>query len=139
VQSNALLFVDLDGFKEVNDSLGHEAGDAVLATIAKRIEHAVRDEDVVGRLGGDEFVVLCRSVGEDEATEIAERVRATTDGAIDVRGAQVEVGASVGVAMSFVEEAAPLLMRRADTAVYGAKRAGRGRVVLSEGPGLAAA
>jgi diguanylate cyclase (GGDEF)-like protein/PAS domain S-box-containing protein len=127
----ALLFLDLDGFKHVNDTLGHEAGDAVLATLARRIQDVVRDDDIVARFGGDEFVVLCRDATEREALAVAERVRATTDRPVVVRGAAATVGASVGVALSNAEEVSARLLRRADTAAYSAKRAGRGRVVLA--------
>jgi diguanylate cyclase (GGDEF)-like protein len=127
----ALLFVDLDHFKAVNDSLGHEAGDAVLATIARRILDVVRDGDAVARLGGDEFVVLCHDVtGVDEAAAIAERVRATTDQPVEVRGGLARIGASVGVAIGRPGDHPAALLRAADMAAYAAKRSGRGRVVV---------
>jgi diguanylate cyclase (GGDEF)-like protein len=104
----------------------------VLATLARRLQDAVREGDVVGRLGGDEFVVLCHDLGGVEARAIAERVRVTCTMPIHVRGTTASVGASVGIALAAPDEAAAMLLRRADTAVYAAKRDGRGRVRVSD-------
>src|SRR5262249_17392098 len=131
----AVIFVDLDRFKEVNDSLGHEAGDMVLTTVAKRMQDAVREGDVVARIGGDEFVILCNDAGtEDEMLELAERVRAAADAPIDVRGTEVNIGASVGVAAADAGIAAADLLRASDIARYTAKRNGRGRVEAAVAP-----
>jgi diguanylate cyclase (GGDEF)-like protein/PAS domain S-box-containing protein len=128
----ALLFVDLDRFKEVNDSFGHEAGDAVLATIARRMQDCVRAGDVVARLGGDEFVVLCtEDIDVDEAQAVAERVRATTDEPVPVHGAPLSIGASVGVVLGHSGDDPTALLRAADAATYRAKQAGRGRVEVA--------
>jgi diguanylate cyclase (GGDEF)-like protein len=124
-----LLFVDLDYFKIVNDTYGHDAGDAVLATVARRIQDAVREGDVVGRIGGDEFVVICSEVsGEHEALEIGERLRSAVAEPITVRGGIAKVDASVGVVLGCHSDDAAVLMRRVDQAAYAAKRSGRGRV-----------
>jgi diguanylate cyclase (GGDEF)-like protein/PAS domain S-box-containing protein len=126
----ALLFVDLDYFKAVNDTLGHDAGDVVLATLARRIQDVVRDGDVVGRFGGDEFVILCDAVSVSEAREIAERARAACSNPIRLRGTDVVIDASIGIAITSAKDVPASLLRRADTAVYAAKHAGRGRVAL---------
>jgi diguanylate cyclase (GGDEF)-like protein/PAS domain S-box-containing protein len=139
----ALLSIDLDGFKEINDAFGHPAGDELLCVIARRLEHAARDTDLVARIGGDEFAVLIPECTVEDATALAERLLAVVREAIDLDGVPVEVGASVGVAVAddalrdlraYAEEAwTNHLVRRADDALYGAKRAGRGRVILGEG------
>jgi diguanylate cyclase (GGDEF)-like protein/PAS domain S-box-containing protein len=127
-----MLFVDLDYFKGVNDRFGHEAGDAVLSTIAKRIQDAVREGDVVGRFGGDEFVVLCHDVnGLPEACDVADRVREAVAREISIRGGTATVDASVGVALGNGGDDAAELLRRADQACYRAKQAGRGRVAAA--------
>ena len=127
-----VLFVDLDYFKAVNDNFGHEAGDAVLSTIAKRIQDAVREGDVVGRLGGDEFVVLCNEVtGLSEAVDVGERLREAVARPIDIRNGTANVDASVGVALGLSGDDAASLMRRVDKAAYRAKQAGRGRVLAA--------
>jgi diguanylate cyclase (GGDEF)-like protein/PAS domain S-box-containing protein len=128
-----MLFIDLDYFKSVNDTFGHEAGDAVLSTIAKRILDAVREGDVVGRLGGDEFVVMCHDVtSTSEAVDVAERLRAAVAQPISIRGGTASVDASVGVALARAGDDAATLMRSADKASYAAKQAGRGRVAVAE-------
>jgi diguanylate cyclase (GGDEF)-like protein/PAS domain S-box-containing protein len=131
-----LLFVDLDYFKSVNDTFGHEAGDAVLSTIAKRVLDSVREGDVVGRLGGDEFVVVCHDLDSiEEAVEVADRLRAGVAQPISIRGGTAAVDASVGVALARAGDDAAALMRAADKASYAAKQAGRGRVAVAEDPG----
>ncbi len=125
-----LLFLDLDGFKTINDSLGHAAGDEVLTTVARRLELGVRGGDVVARLGGDEFVVLLEPLDVvDAAVEVADRLVAEVSRPIilaDTR--QVAVGASIGVALSQDGMTDPdNLVHEADVAVYRAKSAGRGR------------
>ncbi|MDQ1519375.1 MAG: hypothetical protein QOI55_448, partial [Actinomycetota bacterium] len=128
-----VLFVDLDYFKVVNDTFGHEAGDAVLSTIAKRIQDNVREGDVVGRLGGDEFVVLCQDVtGLSEAMGVAQRLRDAVAQPISIRGGTAQVDASVGVTLGCAGDDAASIMRRVDKASYQAKADGRGRVVAAE-------
>ena len=126
-----LLFVDLDDFKKVNDTLGHGAGDAVLCEVAALMRAAVRRGDVVARLGGDEFVVLLRSVG-DEATavEVAHRIVGELSRPVVIgNGYRVRVGASIGVAVgNQAGTDADTLLREADTALYRAKASGRSRV-----------
>ncbi|WP_269175235.1 putative bifunctional diguanylate cyclase/phosphodiesterase [Modestobacter sp. VKM Ac-2986] len=124
-----LLFVDLDGFKSVNDGFGHAHGDAVLQEVARRLLATVRSGDVVCRLGGDEFVVLVEQVAEErDLVELAERIVAVTARAIDVGADQVWIGASVGVAVARdAGTDADLLFAEADAAAYRAKGHGRGR------------
>jgi diguanylate cyclase (GGDEF)-like protein len=127
-----LLFLDLDGFKGVNDSHGHAAGDEVLVEVAGRLRAAVRPGDVVCRLGGDEFVVLVEPVhSEPDLLDLAERLIATVSEPIAATGHQVRIGASVGVAISRDGGAdADVLFAEADTAAYRAKRHGRGRAEI---------
>jgi len=130
----AVLYLDLDGFKQVNDALGHEAGDAVLLAVAARLSAAVRQSDLVARLGGDEFVVLCPGASEDEAIGLAERILTEVAAPVSYRGELMQVAASIGIASRTDSADAPpaTLLRSADTAMYHAKRAGRGRWVLAD-------
>ena len=126
-----LLFIDLDGFKQVNDTLGHRAGDEVLRQAALRMKESVRAGDVVSRLGGDEFVVLLEPLDEQaSAIGVAERlVEAVGQPMLLSDRHEARIGASVGVAISQdASTDADLLLSEADLAVYRAKKAGRGRV-----------
>ena len=115
----ALLYLDLDGFKPVNDRLGHAAGDEVLRLVARRLEGCVRAGDTVARLGGDEFALLV----SDGAEEVAERVRVAFDDPFTVDGHRLPVGASVGVATGAAD--ADALLAAADRAMYAVKRHAR--------------
>jgi diguanylate cyclase (GGDEF)-like protein len=128
----ALLFIDLDGFKLVNDSLGHAAGDELLIRVAERVLAAVRTGDVVARLGGDEFVVTCAGVDNlSEAGEVATRVSAALEAPFRIGSQDVVIGASIGIALTEPRSCtADELLRRADLAMYRAKLAGRSRVVV---------
>jgi diguanylate cyclase (GGDEF)-like protein len=126
--SVALLLLDLDGFKHVNDSAGHHAGDALLRSVGDRLRQTVRDDDVVARLGGDEFAVLLTGNPDaGTATAIAERIHDRLCAPHPVDGGSVTVGGSVGVAL-FPQDGADVddLMRAADAAMYRAKRHGGG-------------
>jgi diguanylate cyclase (GGDEF)-like protein len=126
----ALLFVDLDAFKLVNDSLGHAAGDDVLVRAAERIRGAVRSQDLVARLGGDEFVVVCADLDDPaEAIAVAERVVLALDEPFRTNGHDALVTASVGVAVSDGDDVPEDLLRRADLAMYRAKAEGGARLV----------
>ncbi|MST34803.1 EAL domain-containing protein, partial [Acidimicrobiaceae bacterium USS-CC1] len=128
----ALLFVDLDHFKHVNDSLGHGAGDAVLVALASRVRHSLRPSDVVCRLGGDELVVLAERVAAvPDAVAIAERIRAAVAQPLLVEGVPLSPTCSIGVAVG-VEVDPDELLRQADTALYKAKEQGRDRCVVFE-------
>jgi diguanylate cyclase (GGDEF)-like protein len=125
----ALLFIDLDRFKPVNDSLGHAAGDRLLTIAAGRIRSQLRPADLAGRFGGDEFAVLLRDVADVEvATAVAERVVHALGEPMPIVGHSLHVGASAGIALASPDAHDPLeLLRRADIAMYQAKRKGRGR------------
>jgi diguanylate cyclase (GGDEF)-like protein/PAS domain S-box-containing protein len=126
VRSVALMFLDLDQFKMVNDSLGHDAGDVLLVEIGRRLQQGVRAGDTVARLGGDEFAILCEDIDERNAVLLAERLRARLVEAVDLGGHRVFVDASIGIALSPPHDAATL-QRSADAAMYQAKSDGRGR------------
>ncbi len=130
----ALLFIDLDFFKRVNDTFGHPAGDFVLTEVSSILASAVRSEDVVARFGGEEFCVLCRGTDADGARELAERLRVEIEQRRLVYGTKViPVTISVGVAAmpdSTMTQSTALLAA-ADKALYEAKRAGRNRVVVA--------
>jgi two-component system chemotaxis response regulator CheY len=128
----AVLFLDLDHFKRINDELGHAAGDRVLAAFAKLLTGAVRPGDVIGRYGGEEFVVLLRGAGEELAARVAERIRASVESdlvAIVPWGLTVSTGFAVFAA--FAGESSEGLLARADLALYRAKRSGRNCVVCA--------
>jgi diguanylate cyclase (GGDEF)-like protein/PAS domain S-box-containing protein len=128
--SLAVLFVDLDRFKLVNDGHGHEVGDAVLAAVAERLRRVVRETDVISRFGGDEFVIVAESLGhESEALRLAERIVHVVSQPFEFSGGECALSCSVGVSTTFVADADPdALLREADTAMYRAKTDGPGRV-----------
>ncbi|HET9106495.1 MAG TPA: diguanylate cyclase [Steroidobacteraceae bacterium] len=133
--SLALLAIDLDHFKQVNDRLGHEAGDKMLQHVAREIAAAVRRSDLVGRLGGDEFLAVLVDVGQpQQALQIAQEIIARLETPIDWHGTAVRAGASIGIAISAGGEESPAaLLRRADAAMYASKQAGRGSARLADG------
>ncbi|MDQ6695996.1 MAG: sensor domain-containing diguanylate cyclase [Actinomycetota bacterium] len=128
----AVLFIDLDRFKLVNDHLGHSSGDRLLKVVAERLRGAIRDDDLVGRLGGDEFLVVCPTMATAARTrELAERVTSRLNGRVALDGVAVEVCASVGAAWSAESLVnADALVAWADTAMYESKREGLGRPVV---------
>ncbi|HLZ36473.1 MAG TPA: EAL domain-containing protein, partial [Mycobacteriales bacterium] len=135
----AVLFVDLDDFKTVNDSLGHAAGDALLTVVAERLRTCVRRGDVVARLGGDEFAVLLGDVrATGEVVHVAERILGVLGAPVPIGDREVLVAASVGVALSSTSDQAPVagdtegLLRGADVAMYLAKSKGKGRYEFFE-------
>jgi diguanylate cyclase (GGDEF)-like protein/PAS domain S-box-containing protein len=123
----AALFVDLDDFKLVNDTFGHQIGDGLLVLIARRIEACVRDEDLVARLGGDEFGVLLRDVDSERARAITQRISDTLAEPATVSGVRVDAQASIGLAYVADHGDPDVLLREADSALYSAKAAGKGR------------
>ena len=129
----AVLFLDLDRFKWINDSLGHAAGDQLLVQVADRLATAIRLGDSVARFGGDEFVVLCDELdGEWEAQAIAERLHAALSGHFSVEGRDMTVTASIGIVTTATASASTpdSLLRDADAAMYRAKERGRDRIEL---------
>ena len=140
----AVLVLDLDGFKLVNDSAGHTVGDALLVQVAARLLHATRGSDLVARLGGDEFAVLLDDVGGDaDATRVADRIVESLGRPFTVQGTTAVVGVSVGIARGGLADLAPsdgtaslepvdALLRDADLALYAAKARGKGQAVVFE-------
>jgi diguanylate cyclase (GGDEF)-like protein len=127
----ALLFIDLDDFKTVNDQLGHAAGDDLLVAVAARLKTCVRGEDTVARLGGDEFAILLEQASSHEvAVRVAGRILESMRPPFPLQGRQVQVGASVGVTVSAATEVDAVL-READVAMYTAKARGKGRYELA--------
>ncbi|WP_236239823.1 bifunctional diguanylate cyclase/phosphodiesterase [Streptomyces sp. CC228A] len=133
----AVLYIDLDGFKGVNDRLGHQAGDELLVQAARRLQDSVRAGDTAARLGGDEFAALIAGDGgqdpaarEFQVHEIADRLRLTLSQPYDIDGAEVRVAASIGVAFAEPGISAGDLLRNADLAMYRAKAGGKGRVEM---------
>ncbi|HZL40783.1 MAG TPA: EAL domain-containing protein [Pseudolabrys sp.] len=123
----AVLFIDLDRFKNVNDTLGHPVGDALLCAVTKRLQLAVRGADTVARLGGDEFAIIQIGGRPTDATELAARIIDSISQAFDVHGHQVMIGTSVGIAIAPTDGNEPdQLLRNADMALYRAKSEGRG-------------
>ena len=129
----AVLFLDLDDFKTVNDSLGHHAGDRLLSAIAERLSSAVRASDTVARLGGDEFAILLEEVDEAELHRAAERVGRALRSPFKLEGQRIFVSASIGIAPTSAGlETTTELLRGADVAMYAAKNRGKGHAQLFE-------
>jgi diguanylate cyclase (GGDEF)-like protein/PAS domain S-box-containing protein len=130
-EGNALIYIDLDDFKSVNDRFGHAAGDRLLAEAAERLREAARKGDTVGRVGGDEFIVICPHVQSSaQAIKVAERVAAATSALIDVGTTEIELRTSVGVAWTADALDADAFLAQADAAMYQSKRTSRKGVTL---------
>ncbi|MBP0594737.1 EAL domain-containing protein [Paraburkholderia sp. LEh10] len=133
-----LIFVDLDHFKRVNDSLGHHAGDRLLIAASERLQQCLRPTDTVARLGGDEFVMLLEHLGSEAVNEgiaVAERILEQLNQPFDLDGKQYRVGASLGLAFEHANDLqgeTDVLLRDADVAMYRAKNSGRSRYVIFE-------
>lgn len=124
-----VLFIDIDGFKEINDTLGHATGDDLLAELARRLSAGVRESDTVARYGGDEFLFVLFDIDDDHAAErVAEMLLTTLRRPLNLRGHEISVGASIGIAV-FPDhgETPEALLGAADDAMYAAKRSGRNR------------
>ena len=129
--TTVLCFCDLDGFKAVNDSIGHQAGDELLIATSHRLTSAVRDGDTVARLGGDEFAILLDNVESlQAASEIAQRVVTALRQPVEISGQTVSVSASVGVALAEVGTSTRQLLSEADLAMYDAKASGKDRYAV---------
>lgn len=138
-RQGAILFMDLDGFKAVNDNMGHEAGDAVLKLVAERINSIVRDNDIPARMGGDEFALLVSEVETlDGLKTLADRLIADLCDIFELPQGKAEIGVSVGVAVfggsKAIHEEPEQVIHRADEAMYQAKLAGKGTWCLTEAP-----
>jgi diguanylate cyclase (GGDEF)-like protein/PAS domain S-box-containing protein len=129
--SVGVLFLDLDNFKDVNDSAGHGVGDQILRMIAERLVHAVRPDDTVGRVGGDEFVVVCPDIhDEDEAGTVAGRINAAFERPFQLDDVRFDMKLSIGVILGSAHDSADELLRKADASMYREKelrKAGRSR------------
>lgn len=131
--SGALLYLDLDRFKPVNDTLGHAAGDALLCAVAQRLRGLLRSTDLVARLGGDEFCIVQDAASLEAASRLAQRVIDTLSEPYAIEGRQMEIGVSIGITLhlcSFGAVDADRLLREADRALYAAKKQGRGKYVF---------
>lgn len=135
----AVLFIDLDNFKNVNDARGHAVGDILLQRVAQRLSKLMREEDTVARLGGDEFVILIARLpresdgGARAAMAIAEKVREALEQPFDIQGQPYNSGGSIGLSLLPTEgQTADVLLRESDTAMYRAKAAGRNRIAFFE-------
>jgi diguanylate cyclase (GGDEF)-like protein len=117
----ALLFLDLNGFKDVNDALGHSIGDEVLRIVAQRLTTATRPDDILARFGGDEFCVLAPVLEQDTAVTIARRLRDAVHGATTVGGHKLRLTVTVGIAYVAPDGSPETLLRQADAAMYSAK------------------
>jgi diguanylate cyclase (GGDEF)-like protein/PAS domain S-box-containing protein len=135
-QQLAVLYLDLDQFKPVNDQHGHDIGDLLLREVAARIRQCVRESDTVGRIGGDEFVVLLDATGQaDQAVVVAAKIGAALRQPFELAGTRLQVSASIGIALYPAHgEDARQLLRRADDAMYAAKRQGGDQVRMSGTP-----
>jgi diguanylate cyclase (GGDEF)-like protein len=131
-QPVSAILLDLDAFKQINDTFGHQFGDAALVTVARCLQHHVRGVDVLGRLGGDEFVVLLPGTSIEVATEVAERLRSSLEELrVDYGGMQCRVSASFGLAqMEGIQVDWDQLMMRCDQALYTVKQTGGRRLAI---------
>ena len=131
--SVSLLYLDLDGFKEVNDQMGHDAGDELLQAVGYRLVGCLRSGDTVSRLGGDEFgVLLDEGSGRGEALAVAQRILEVLSLPLDVAGDPIAVRASIGLATAGQRSSVESLLRAADLAMLRAKQAGKAQVAVYE-------
>ncbi len=127
----AVLFIDLDRFKMINDSLGHLFGDKLLIEIAKRLGHGLRSDDTLARLGGDEYAILVNGIDDmRDALHVAERIQKNMASAININGQEVFTAASIGIAFNTSYKQPEAMLRDADAALYKAKEMGRGRFIV---------
>ncbi len=133
----AVLYIDLDGFKHVNDTYGHDIGDMVLTATAQRLGTVIRDDDSVFRIGGDEFVVLCHGVEDGDAPQtprdIADRIIGSLRSPFQIASTSIQIGASIGIATREPHDSTTDVIRRADHALLDAKRAGKSRWSVAPG------
>jgi diguanylate cyclase (GGDEF)-like protein len=127
-RSLSVMFLDLDNFKVVNDSLGHNTGDELLVTIAERLQGCLRFEETVARLGGDEFTILLEEVSDErDAAAVAERILSALQKPVLLQGHEIVPSVSIGIVLSTADDTTETLLRDADLAMYRAKTAGKGR------------
>lgn len=128
-----ILFMDLDGFKQVNDTLGHDVGDLLLKEVASRLEHCVREEDLISRIGGDEFIIVLEETENEDVRKIAERIVSAISERYELNGNETEVTPSIGISV-YPEhgEEIEVLLKNADKAMYVAKNNGKAQYVFYE-------
>jgi len=133
----ALLYIDLDGFKIINDNNGHDAGDAILIEVAKRFQFLVRAEDIVSRVGGDEFIIVLGHLNADKKTAnnkallTSERIQKELSKAINFKSMTLQISSSIGIRLLAPERTSvDVILKDADTAMYRAKQAGKGGIVV---------
>ncbi|EXJ12773.1 putative bifunctional diguanylate cyclase/phosphodiesterase [Nitrincola nitratireducens] len=131
-QTIAVMFIDLDRFKNVNDSLGHGTGDELLSMVSKRLKNCVRESDTIARFGGDEFVMLLHNISsESDAAHVADKVIHTLSAPFQLSGREIVIGASIGIALYPNDDDSPdNLLRDADLAMYRAKQSGRNQFMF---------
>ncbi len=129
----AVLFIDLDGFKDINDQLGHDAGDQVLKSVGQRLLQCCREDDTVARMGGDEFTLILTSINHAKAAEkVARQILTQLHKSLLIQGQAVQISASIGISLYPKDhEEADLLIKYADMAMYAAKKAGKNRYALA--------
>jgi diguanylate cyclase (GGDEF)-like protein len=127
-----VIFIDLDGFKAVNDRFGHSAGDQLLIEVVHRVQDHIRGSDTMGRLGGDEFLVVCPDGDMATLTHVASRITGALTAPLDLKNGAISIRASIGIATSTGDETGESLIANADTAMYVAKRNGDGCPVAYE-------
>lgn len=128
--SVAVLFLDLDGFKDINDSFGHDVGDCLLVKISERLKEAASPEDMTCRLGGNEFAVLTETTSEQDASERAQGLLAKMAGPVHIDGRELSIGTSIGVSFARGDLDSDVVLKHADLAVHEAKKLGRGQACL---------
>lgn len=127
--SLAVMLIDVDLFKNINDTYGHQAGDVVLREVSARLKGAIREQDEIGRFGGEEFLVVAPKISFEDATYLAERVRcAVCSDPFDIGGIEISVSVSIGLCVSSGEKDAMACLRLSDEALYASKSAGRNRI-----------
>lgn len=124
----SLIMMDIDHFKQVNDKYGHQVGDDILKTVTKGLQTQLRDKDILGRWGGEEFILIAQGLGADKAMSLAERLREFIEACMFPHG--LSITCSFGVVEWSIDENKTELVKRADTALYAAKKAGRNRCIL---------
>ncbi|HEX7460643.1 MAG TPA: diguanylate cyclase [Dermatophilaceae bacterium] len=130
-RSTAVIFIDLDKFKPINDTYGHVVGDALLVAVARRLTSVLRDQDSVGRIGGDEFLIICPGIDDPaHALLVGQRVREKLHGTVQLAGHPIDVAGSIGIAVSTATSSSDQLVAQADAAMYESKRLGDGTPVL---------
>ena len=130
-QKIVILFIDLDGFKNINDTYGHETGDRLLSLAAERLARSFREEDIVCRFGGDEFVAVCRVCLHSDAVNIAKKIISMLSEPYVFNGSALQINACVGIAYRQANEGLEDLIHEADQALYAAKRSGKGKYFIS--------